>query len=312
LAADDALVSYVFDGIELVALVISRVRVDIIRVDWVRVRRALSGLRADLDVSATVTGRMAAVIRAGLHERLGTLSALLVEPFAPVLNRTRRLVLTAPGALAGIPWMMLPALRGRVVTVAPSASRWVRDQSVTPKTPTSAGFAAGPRVARAEEEVGLAASAWGDRSVLTGVQPVVGSVIDLATRVDVLHIAAHGLHAVDNPLFSGLELADGTLFGYDIDLMARVPQTVVLSACEVGRSSVRWGEEALGMTRTWLHAGARCVVAAPVIVADDIACELLAAMHDGLAAGEPPSEALAAASARTGIIAPFQVHGSGF
>ena len=49
-----------------------------------------------------------------------------------------------------------------------------------------------------------------------------------------LHIAAHGRHASDNPMFSGLELADGALFGYDIDRMPRVPSTVVLSACEVG------------------------------------------------------------------------------
>ena len=66
------------------------------------------------------------------------------------------------------------------------------------------------------------------------------------------------------------------------------------------------------MTRIWLHAGTRCVIAAPVIVADDVACELLGAMHEGLAAGEAPAEALAAASERTGIVAPFQAHGAGF
>jgi CHAT domain-containing protein len=148
--------------------------------------------------------------------------------------------------------------------------------------------------------------------VKAGGDATVTEVTALAAEVDVLHVAAHGRHALDNPMFSGLELADGTLFGYDIDLIPRLPSTVVLSACEVGRSSVRWGEEALGMTRIWLHAGVRNVIAAPVIVADDAACELLAAMHEGLAAGIAPSEALAAASVRTGIVAPFQVHGAGF
>ena len=146
----------------------------------------------------------------------------------------------------------------------------------------------------------------------TGGDATVTEVTALAAEVDVLHVAAHGRNALDNPMFSGLELTDGTLFGYDIDLIPRLPSTVVLSACEVGRSSVRWGEEALGMTRIWLHAGVRNVIAAPVIVADDDACELLAAMHEGLAAGVAPSEALAAASIRTGIVAPFQVHGAGF
>ncbi|MEN0071336.1 MAG: CHAT domain-containing protein, partial [Propionicimonas sp.] len=136
----------------------------------------------------------------------------------------------------------------------------------------------------------------------------VDAVASAARDADVLHISAHGRHALDNPLFSGLQLADGTLFGYDIDRMPRVPDVVVLSACEVGRSSVRWGEEAIGMTRAWLHAGAACVVAAPAAVADDIACDLLGAVHAGLAAGQSPAEALAAVD----LLSPFQCHGSGF
>jgi CHAT domain-containing protein len=139
----------------------------------------------------------------------------------------------------------------------------------------------------------------------------VDAVTASAAEATVLHVAAHGRHAADNPMFSGLELADGTLFGYDIDRMPRVPHTVVLSACELGRSSVRWGEEAVGMTRAWLHAGASSVIAAPVVVADDVACELLGAMHASLASGRTPAEALAAASVATGIVAPFQCHGAG-
>lgn len=313
LGADDTLLSYVFDGVRLTVLVVSHRRVEVAHLNWNAVRSALSGLRADLDVSATITsGPMAAVVRAGLEDRLAALSTLLVDPIAELMGVPSRIILTVPGVLAGVPWMMLPALRARVLTLAPSASAWVRDRARTWLAPASAGFAAGPRVARGEEEVRLAASAWRDPTILTDRRAVVAAVIELGAQVDVLHVAAHGRHTPDNPLFSGLELADGALFGYDIDLIPSLPATVVLSACEVGRSSVRWGEEAVGMTRVWLHAGARCVVAAPVIVADDVACELLAAMHDGLAAGDPPSVALAAASDRTGIVAPFQAHGSGF
>jgi CHAT domain-containing protein len=209
-------------------------------------------------------------------------------------------------------------MRGRAFTLAASATRWVR-QREHPSAAASGrrrgggarvGFAVGPRVVRGLEEVTSAAAAWESPTILR--EAGVDAVADLATEVDLLHIAAHGRHAVDNPMFSGLELADGALFGYDIDRVERVPETVVLSACEAGRSSVRWGEEAVGMTRIWLHAGTRCVIAAPVIVADDDACELLAAMHQVLAEGKAPSEALAEASERTGIVAPFQTHGSGF
>ncbi|MEI3846229.1 MULTISPECIES: CHAT domain-containing protein [unclassified Microbacterium] len=308
----EVLVSYVFDGNQLAALVVSKQGSELVGLDWAAARSALGGLRADLDMSATVVGPMAAVVRRGLDARLETLSQVLCTPVDGLLRRAERVLITAPGVLSGVPWMMLPALRRQPISIASSVSAWLRERSREWTPPGSAGFAAGPRVARGEEEVTAGSAAWRQAEVRTGVGATVADVTALASRVDVLHVAAHGRHAADNPMFSGLELADGALFGYDIDLIPRVPDTVVLSACEVGRSSVRWGEEALGMTRIWLHAGTRSVIAAPVVVADDNACELLGAVHEGLAAGTAPSVALAEASERTGIVAPFQVHGAGF
>ena len=108
-----------------------------------------------------------------------------------------------------------------------------------------------------------------------------------------LHVAAHGRHAAENPLFSGLELVDGAWFGYDVDQLPGVPDVVLLSACEVGRSSVRWGEELIGMSSAWLHAGARCVVASPAAVGDEAAHDALVRVHAALATGAAPAEALA-------------------
>lgn len=311
LPADAAHIAYVYSRARLVALVVTGDAAEVVPLPaWDR-DRTLSGLRADLDMAASVrSGPMAPVVRRALDARLAELSATLLEEPVARADR-RRLLVTAPGVLNGVPWAMLPGMRSHPFTLAVSASRWMRSQGTAPSS-RSAGFAVGPRVARGVEEVEVAASAWAEPSLLEVDEASVDRVTALASQVDVLHLAAHGHHAVDNPLFSGLELADGTLFGYDIDLMPQVPDTVVLSACEVGRSSVRWGEEAIGMTRIWLHAGTRCVIAAPVIVADDAACELLGAMHTGLAAGVAPAVALADAAERTGIIAPFQAHGAGF
>ena len=311
LDAETALLSYVFDGESLAVLVVtSRVVTLLPLPGWPGIRTAISGLRADLDMAAAVRGRMGEVVRQSLTARLTALSHALVDHAVGVAG-VRRYVITVPGVLGGIPWSMLPGLRGGAVTIAASASRWVRSrQPARVSSPGAVGFAVGPGVDRGVEEVALAAAAW--RRATVAEHATVDDVTSLAGRVDVLHIAAHGRHAADNPMFSGLELADGALFGYDIDRMPRVPSTVILSACEAGRSSVRWGEEAVGMTRAWLHAGARCVISSSVVVADDDACELLGAVHRGLARGAPPAEALAAASDRTGIIAPFQAHGAGF
>ncbi|MCW3492459.1 CHAT domain-containing protein [Microbacterium sp. SSM24] len=314
LPADAAHIAYVYSRAELVALVVTSETAEVVRLPgWDR-DRSPAGLRADLDMAASVrSGPMAPIVRRSLDARLAELSAALLD--APIARAgRRRIVITAPGVLSGIPWAMLPGMRSHPFALAVSASRWMRMRVRRGGTfaHATAGFAVGPRVARGREEVEAAASVWAGASTLDVGEASVDRVTALASSVDVLHVAAHGRHAVDNPFFSGLELADGTLFGYDIDLMRQVPDTVVLSACEVGRSSVRWGEEAIGMARIWLHAGTRSVVAAPVIVADDVACELLGAMHEGLALGVAPSEALADAVERTGIVAPFQVHGAGF
>ncbi|WP_194409494.1 CHAT domain-containing protein [Microbacterium cremeum] len=313
LGAGEALIAYVFDGNRLIALTLFEGSASIAELEWSDVRGLLTGLRADLDVAARVTsGPMSTLVRDSLRARVERLSTLLVGPALPRIDSARRIVVLAPGVLSGIPWSMLPALSGRALTVPGSASAWAGSRPRGVFRFASAGFVIGPRVPRASEEVAAARGSWPSAPTLRDGDATVSAVTELASQVDVLHAAGHGRHAVDNPMFSGLELVDGTLFGYDIDLIDRVPDTVVLSACEVGRSSVRWGEEAVGMARVWLHAGTRAVVAAPVVVADDEACELLGAMHERLAAGTGPSEALAAASERTGIMAPFQVYGAGF
>ena len=165
------------------------------------------------------------------------------------------------------------------MTVAQSATTWLARRT-TPLRTATAGLVAGPRVARAEAEVRAAASVWPVvTGVLTGAGATAAAVSDLAGRVDVLHLAAHGRHSAENPMFSGLELVDGPWFGYDIDQLPAVPDVVLLSACELGRSSVRWGEELIGMTTAWLHAGTRCVVASAAAVSDEVAHDVLVRVH---------------------------------
>ncbi|MFT4051396.1 MAG: CHAT domain-containing protein [Microbacterium sp.] len=310
---DTAALSFVFSAEGLACLVVDARRAEVIDLPaWSEARRELPALRSDLDMAAAVrSGPMAAVVQRSLVGRIERLSAALVDRPLERIG-ARRLVVTSPGVLSGLPWTMLPALRGRAVTVAASASRWVHGRARAGAQTRSAAFAVGPRVARGEEEIRAGAAHWPGASVLSGAGATVDAVAAAAASVDLLHVAAHGRHALDNPLFSGVQLTDGALFGYDIDRMPRVPRTVVLSACEAGRSAIRWGEEAVGMTRAWLHAGAEAVIGAPVVVGDGDACDLLGALHAELAAGLPPASALAAASARTGVVAPFVCHGNGF
>jgi len=295
LGGSTSLVAYVVAADQIVALVVTDTGAV-----WHDLGRKsalddlLAGLLPDLDMAASdLPDPIGPVVRGGLASRLERLAALLVAPLAGDLG-DRGVVLTPSGVLAGLPWTLLPGLAGRPVTVAQSATSWLARRS-TPLRTASAGFVAGPRVARAEDEVIAAAKEWASATVLTNSAATAEAVSALAASVDVLHVAAHGQHSAENPLFSGLQLADGLWFGYDIDQLAAVPDVVLLSACEVGRSTVRWGEELIGMATAWLHAGARCVIASAAAVADQAAYDALVTVHHGLAHGLEPAAALAAA-----------------
>jgi len=294
LGVDTALVAYVVTADRVVALAITRDGTSRHELgDRARLEEVLSGMLADLDMAASdLPDPLAASVRGTLARRVGAVAELLVAPLLEELG-DRRVVLTPSGVLAGVPWTLLPGLVGRPVTVAQSATSWLA-RSATPLRVGSAGFVAGPRVVRAEAEVRAAATAWRSAPMLAGGDATAAAVSELAGRVDVLHVAAHGRHSAENPLFSGLELVDGTWFGYDIDQLPDVPDVVLLSACEVGRSSVRWGEELIGMTAAWLHAGVRCVVASPAAVNDVAAHDALVRVHQALASGADPATALAA------------------
>jgi tetratricopeptide (TPR) repeat protein len=295
IGGDTALVAYVVTAGEVVALVVTDSAAT-----WVDLgpRGALDeltgGLLPDLDMAAAeLAGPMAAGVRGALADRLERLAALLVVPVLDAVGG-RQVVLTPSGVLAGVPWTLLPGYVGRPVTVAQSATSWLARRS-TPLRTATAGFVAGPRVVRAEDEVNAAAKEWSGARVLVGGAATAAAVSALAEEVDVLHVAAHGRHSAENPLFSGLQLADGAWFGYDVDRLRAVPDVVLLSACEVGRSTVRWGEELIGMSAAWLHAGARCVIASAAAVNDAAAYDVLVAVHQQLAAGVDPAAALAAA-----------------
>src|SRR5680860_1231413 len=253
------------------------------------------------------TDALAIPLRAALSARLTVVADQLVRPFLELLG-DRRVVLTPSGALAGTPWSLLPGFVGRPLTIPPSATRWLQLRRARNRRigrPHRVGLVAGPNVARGEEEVTRAASAWSGAQVLRGEEATASRVAELAAEVDVLHLAGHGRHTGENPLFSAVELTDGPWFGYDIDLLARTPETVVLSACELGRVSVRSGEEAIGMSAAWLHAGAHTVLSSPVLIADDVACETLARWHLLVSQGAAPADALAEVSASADDVVPL-------
>jgi tetratricopeptide (TPR) repeat protein len=311
-AHDAALVAHiVLDG-KVTALAVTAEDAGVITLgDAARFREQLDRVAADLDFAArNRDGGFGAAVRASLDAELAEVSWQLIAPVLDMVGG-RRLVLTPSALLAGTPWTLLPGLAGRPLTVPTSATRWLELVERPRPSLDRIGLVAGPRVERAVEEVSRAAKEWPAAEVLVEQDANAERVGDVAARVDVLHLAGHGLHPGDHPLFAAVELVDGPWFGHDIDLLPSVPSMVVLSACELGQVSVR-AEESVGMSAAWLHAGARTVLSSPALVADEVACEALAHWHRLVAAGAAPADALAEVIAASDDIVPFLCFGAGW
>ncbi|SDT23530.1 CHAT domain-containing protein [Friedmanniella luteola] len=265
--------------------------------------------QADLDVLAL--GGVPAAVRAAVEQSLRrSLAVLDAQLVGPLRLADEALVVVPTGPTSTLPWTCLPSLRGRPVEVSPTATSWlVGGRGGTAEGPVRLAALAGPGLVEASAEVHEVAAAWGawaETSTATGADATRARLTAGLGSATVLHVAAHGSHQRQSPLFSSLQLADGALFAYEVEAVA---PHVVLSACELGQATTRPGDEALGWTRVLLQLGTRCVVAGVSQVADDRAREVMVAYHRRLAAGDDAATALAGATEH-GTPVPFVCFGT--
>lgn len=103
-----------------------------------------------------------------------------------------------------------------------------------------------------------------------------------AQQTDWLHIACHGLFRHDNPAYSALKLHDQWVTAQDV-LTLTLPQSlIILSACESGRSTIIGADEAIGLPRAFLAAGASACVASLWRVDDFVSAEMMPILYDNL------------------------------
>src|SRR6266568_5834212 len=123
---------------------------------------------------------------------------------------TGPVVVVPPGRLHAVPWAMLPSLRDRVVSVAPSARAWQQARAVVPPDRGAPVLVRGPGLGTGSEIPALAAEYPG-ATVLGSGTATARRVLAALDGAGLAHIAAHGSFRADSPLFSSLRLDDGPL-----------------------------------------------------------------------------------------------------
>jgi CHAT domain-containing protein/tetratricopeptide (TPR) repeat protein len=126
------------------------------------------------------------------------------------------------------------------------------------------------------------------------------------SQYQIVHFATHGLLNRTHPELSGVVLSlvdrqgepqDGFLQLHDVYNLDLPAELVVLSACQTGLGKAVWGEGLVGLTRGFMYAGSKRVVASLWGVQDSATAELMKRFY-GAMLGEKqmrPAEALRAA-----------------
>jgi CHAT domain-containing protein len=243
----------------------------------------------------------------------------LIDPLeqAGLLAGKARLVIVPHAELHYLPFAALIEGEGRVrflveryeLAVTPSASVWLTLGDRPPRRAATGVLALAPRPdvlpASRREVAAIARLVGTEVRVLDG-----GTATEEAFRIEaparrVLHFATYGVLNKHNPLFSYVELApggahDGRLEVHEVFGLHLSADLVVLSACQTALGSgtlsdVPAGDDWVGLTRAFLHAGAAEVVATLWPVDDWATAALLERFYAAYVTGSDAAYALAVA-----------------
>ena len=272
--------------------------------------RLVTRLRRDLRARAMVAAGspMMPVLQRATDASLRDLDAIL-NPGGP---SDHRVVVVPSRALAAVPWSLMPSLRGRPVTVAPSLTRWVRGPHRARGLRSAQQIAAlyGPGLASTGPEIRDIRAAWAAPDDHRAPEPAMsGEVLQALESARVVHLAAHGVHEAQSPLFSSVQMADGPVFAHEFPRPVAA-EHVSLSACDVGQFSTRPGDEPLGLAIALMSLGATSVLAAVAPVADHVSADAMVAYHRLLAAGQDAATAWGAVVEQQPAAGVFCYYGS--
>jgi tetratricopeptide (TPR) repeat protein len=208
----------------------------------------------------------------GARGALATLYDQLIRPVRSHLTRPR-LLIVPHGPLHQLPFHALfDGARFLVeeyecayapgVSVAVKLLRTARALPAVAQGAAFAGFALSePGIPHTREEVANAAAHFERAHAYCDAAATRANFAASAGEADIIHLATHGLFRATNPYFSALKLADGWLDVRTLYELKVRAELVVLSTCESGAGHVHGGGDVIGITRGFLGAGARRLVA---------------------------------------------------
>ncbi len=118
--------------------------------------------------------------------------------------------------------------------------------------------------------------------LLLGKDATYKNFIASLKNVNIAHLATHAIFNDELPLDSRIELADTSLYIFEIFNLEHQLQLVVMSACQTATGKRRKGEGVVSLSRAFIQSGCSSVVASLWDVSDDKAGYLMHRFHDDM------------------------------
>jgi len=158
-----------------------------------------------------------------------------------------------------------------------------------------AGFALHPLLYNEEEVRKLEARGAG--KYLYGKEATIDRYRRAAADYGIIHLASHAISSELDGVRSRIYLLNNAgepqaLYAAELENTTLETELVVLSACDTGGGGRNALEGRVGLTKAYLGAGARAVVASSWAVDDYATAEMMDAFYAATASGQAPDEAL--------------------
>lgn len=291
------LIEFYNDGERLwaFALECSRLSVYPLPVSAQAVQELVRHLRFNIDCALRVGPSQAAQQLTQVAKRLAQrLYEILLRPLDEHVAGRQRLIIIPYGALHYLPFHLLHTGAGYLieqaeVVILPAAGlitqpRPVRTGGALTLSHSRHGTLSQTRVEAQQVHEMLGGDLYCDEQAQRAVLA--------APPCQVLHIAAHGEHRLDQPDLSYIELADGQLYTDDLFQWDLSYELVTLSACETGRAHVAGGDELIGLGRGFLYSGAGALITSLWRVEDAAASTIMVDLYQALQGGAAKAKAV--------------------
>lgn len=235
-----------------------------------------------------------AALTKGAQSLLQTMYRQLLQPTQKRFDGKQRMYIVPYGPLHFVPFHTLytsnvPFIQQSELIILPTASLITRERVRRSYGALSVAHTWNGRLPHTISDAQAVQRRFGGQLFVD--QQATSTVLQ-AEPLQILHIAAHGEHRLDQPDLSYIQLHDRQLMTTDVLQHDLSYELVTLSACETGRATVSGGDELIGIGRGFLYAGAGALITSLWPVIDSMTCLFMERLYTLLHGGHAKSAAL--------------------